>query len=173
MLNIILNTLIFIICCALGYFKSQDYQCRVINLQSFLDGLKNLEDEILYRKTPLPEALKIVSDEKANNAAKNLFAKVSVDLNGKNNCSFIESWFKYTEELGESCSFTTEDMYTIKELGKVLGGTDIYGQSAVIQRAYKQIENQLEQAVQQNNTKGKMYKGLGMAIGLTIVIILL
>lgn len=173
MLNIILNTLIFLLCSALGYIKAQDYQCRVINLQSFLDGLKNLEDEIIYRKTPLPEALSIVSDEKANHAAKTLFIKVSTDLKENNSCSFIESWIKYTKELGESCSFTTEDIYTIDELGKLLGGTDIYGQSAVIQRAYKQIETQLQLAVKENSTKGKMYKGLGIAIGLTIVIILL
>ncbi|QHI73700.1 stage III sporulation protein AB [Aminipila terrae] len=173
MLKIILNTLIFIICCAIGYFKAQDYQCRVTNLQSFLDGLKNLEDEILYRKTPLPEALAIVSAEKANHGAKNLFSQVSMDLKGKNNCSFIESWIKYSNELGDSCSFTAEDIYAINELGKGLGGTDVYGQSAVIQRSYKQLENQLKDAVQENNTKGKMYKNLGIAIGLTLVIILL
>gem|GEM_PF-1382150 len=173
MLNIFFNTLIFVICCAIGYYHAHDYRCRVVNLQSFLNGLKNLEDEILYRKTPLPEAMKVISEEKANHAAKELFSKVSEDLIGKSNCSFIESWIKYTEELGESCSFTTEDIYTINELGKGLGGTDVHGQSTVIRRVYKQIEKQLEEAVEENNSKGKMYKGLGIAIGLTLVIILI
>ncbi|QAT42865.1 stage III sporulation protein AB [Aminipila luticellarii] len=173
MINIILNTLVFIICSAIGYVKARDYQCRVTNLQSFLDGLKNLEDEILYRKTPLPEALEIVSDEKANHAAKDLFSKVSADLKGKNNCSFLESWIRYSKELGDTCSFTEEDIHTIVELGKGLGGTDVYGQSAVIQRSYKRIENQLKEASEENNKKGKMYKSLGIAIGLTLVIILI
>ncbi len=34
-------------------------------------------------------------------------------------------------------------------------------------------EKQLEEAVEENNSKGKMYKGLGIAIGLTLVIILI
>lgn len=173
MLNIILNTLIFLICCSIGYVKAQDYKCRVTNLQSFLDGLKNLEDEIIYRKTPLPEALRSVSEKKANNAAKILFNQISTDLQSKNNCSFIESWTNHTQALNENYCFTTEDIHKINELGKGLGGTDIYGQSAVIQRAYNQIEIQLEEATQENNTKGKMYKGLGIAVGLTLVIILL
>lgn len=173
MLNLILNTFIFLICSAIGYVKAQDYQCRVTNLQSILNGLKNLEDEIVYRKTPLPEALKTVAQTKANNAAKTLFHNVSSDLRRQTNCSFIETWIKHTQELEENCAFTAEDIYKIIELGKSLGGTDIYSQSEVIQRAYKQIEGQLEEAIQEKNTKGKMYRGLGIAIGLTLVIILI
>lgn len=173
MIDIFLNTLIFLICCAIGYVKAQDYKCRVINLESLLDGLKNLEDEIIYRKTPLPQALKTVSETKANNSAKKLFGDVYLDLKEQKNCSFIESWVNSTNDLKDGAGFTTDDIHKIIELGKGLGGTDIYGQNTVIERAYKQIEAQLEEAVLENSTKGKMYKSLGIAIGLTLVVILL
>lgn len=173
MLNLILNTLIFLICSAIGYFLAYDYQCRVTNLQSFLDGLKNLEDEILYRKTPLPEALKIVSIDKAESGAKNLFSAVSQELEGKNSHNFIEVWSDIVGKLGSDCALIEADTHILKELGRGLGGTDIYGQSAVLQRACKQLEVQLVEAVAEKDTKGKMYKGLGIAIGLTIVIILI
>ncbi|QIB69440.1 hypothetical protein Ami103574_08905 [Aminipila butyrica] len=172
MIAIALNTLIFVICCGLGYVKSQEYQCRVANLQSILEGLKGLEDEIAYRKTPLPDALEMVSQERAEQAAKHLFAKVAVDLKGAAS-SLAESWLIHTKELKEDCAFTSDDIAAIGDLGKALGGTDVYGQTNVLQRAYRQIEGQLEQAQQENQTKGKMYKSLGIAIGLTLVIILI
>ncbi|MFV0517571.1 MAG: hypothetical protein ACK5MV_09250 [Aminipila sp.] len=169
----ILNTLIFVICSAIGYFMAQEYKCRVVNLQSFLDGLKKLEDEILYRKTPLPEALKNVSEEKDNNAAKYLFSNVSLNLGENGNHNFANIWSRYSVNLDKDFALKENDIHIISELGRGLGSTDAYGQSAVIQRACKQLESQLDEAVEANNTKGKMYKSLGIAVGLTIVIILI
>lgn len=172
MITIALNTLIFVLCCGLGYVKSQEYQCRVANLQSMLEGLKGLEDEIAYRKTPLPDALETVSNQRAERAAKELFAQVAADLKSRA-CPLTESWITHARELKEAGAFTLEDMDVVGELGKALGGTDVYGQTVVIQRAYRQIEVQLEEAQQENQTKGKMYRSLGIAIGLTLVIILI
>lgn len=173
MINILLNTLIFLLCSAIGYTMSLDYKCRAVNLQSLIDGLGNLESEITYRKAPLPEALETVSSEKAANGAKALFGRVAGDLAAKANCSLPESWSANTEELSEACSFTAEDVHIIKELGKELGSTDIYAQSAMLRHACSQLQGQLAQAVEEKNTKGKMYKSLGIAVGLTLVIILI
>lgn len=173
MLNILLNTVIFLICCSLGYIKSQKYSCRVVNLQSFLDGMEVLKDEISYRKTPLPQALEQVAFEKSDNACKSLFEKVSEKLTKGGNMDFNKCWSETVTEIKENGCLDDEEVRILRELGNGLGGTDIYGQSAVIERGCRQLESQLKLAVEEKNTKGKMYKGLGAAVGLALVIILI
>ena len=70
-------------------------------------------------------------------------------------------------------SLTTEDKDIVKGLAKMLGRTDIDGQVSEIRLTSKFLEVQLKEAENQKNKNEKLYKTLGITIGLAIVIVLI
>ena len=65
-----------------------------------------------------------------------------------------------------------EDITLMKNLGNVLGKTDIEGQMSEINQFLLLLKEQIKNAEEEKNKNAKMYKSLGTIIGLAIVIIL-
>ncbi len=80
------------------------------------------------------------------------------------------AWEEAIEE--SENNLTKEDKYVLKTLSKLLGQTDIEGQSSQIEITQKFLETQLKEAQEQKEKNEKLYSKLGTTIGLVIVIIL-
>lgn len=176
-INIILNTAAFLLCSAAGYMQAYNYHCRTVNLQSCLYAMKYLQDEVMYKKTPLPEAVKLLGESKCSNAAKTIFQGVARDFEKNSSsdtrCSFEESWYRNVIGIADNSAFLPQDTETLAEIGKVLGGTDYMGQKGIFERSNEQISKLIEEAKEAEASKGKMYKGLGIAVGLLLVVLML
>ena len=66
-----------------------------------------------------------------------------------------------------------EDIEIIKGLGRMLGKTDINGQISEIELVNEFLETQIKEAEYEKNKNYKMYKTLGIVVGIAIVIILI
>ena len=66
-----------------------------------------------------------------------------------------------------------EDIIILKNLGRLLGQTDIEGQISEIEVVIQFLNTQLENARQERIKNEKMYRTLGIVSGLTIAIILI
>ena len=66
----------------------------------------------------------------------------------------------------------TEDKQVLKNLSKLLGQTDIEGQTSQIEITQAFLETQIQEAEEEKQKNEKLYSRLGIIIGLTIVIIL-
>lgn len=64
-------------------------------------------------------------------------------------------------------------MECIKNLGKLLGKTDIEGQVNQIELVKQFLEKQISDAYAEKNKNEKMYQKLGAIVGLMIVIVLI
>lgn len=80
------------------------------------------------------------------------------------------AWEQAIEE--SQNNLTKEDKYVLKTLSKLLGQTDIEGQTSQIEITQKFLETQLKEAQEQKEKNEKLYSKLGTTIGLAIVIIL-
>lgn len=174
---VLFNAVIFLLCSAAGYMHAYDYHCRTVNLQSFLYAMKYLEDEVIYKKTPLPEAVKTLGYGKCSNGARLLFQAVAEDFDEKASFgakkSFEESWCTNIKEMSEKTALMPQDTEILEEIGKMLGGSDYLGQKSIFERSGEQLSQLVNEAKEAENTKGKMYKGLGMAAGLLIAVLLM
>ena len=65
-----------------------------------------------------------------------------------------------------------EDKQALKTLSKLLGVTDLEGQISQIEITQEFLDKQIEEAEFQRNKNEKLYKKLGITIGLSIVIML-
>ena len=65
-----------------------------------------------------------------------------------------------------------DDKEALKSLGKLLGSTDIEGQIRQIRLVNTFLDGQIEDATESRNKNEKMYKKLGVIVGLAVVIVL-
>ena len=68
---------------------------------------------------------------------------------------------------------TKEDIDVLKGLSNMLGKADLEGQISEIKLTDRFIDVQLEKAEEECKKSTKMYKTLGVVIGLAIVIVLI
>lgn len=153
------------ICAYIGILKAKTYENRVIELNKFQNALVMFKSKIEFTYEPL----------------KNIFEDISnVIYSNKNNIflmtmqkdeSIYEAWSKSIDE--DINNLTKEDKEIIKMLGKLLGKTDIKGQVNEIVLTQGLIEKQIEKAEQEKNKNVKLYKTMGIVLGIGICIILI
>ena len=73
----------------------------------------------------------------------------------------------------EELNINEEDKLALSNLSKLLGKTDVTGQLNQIELTTDFLDSQIKKAEQQRDKSEKMYRMLGMLIGMAIVIILM
>lgn len=156
----------------IGWLKAKTYENRVYHLQELITTLKILESEMKYRLDPLPDLFIRVSSIKAGmsstlleTAGRLLKIQISQD--------FAECWKEAVEVAYQESALNKEDKRILTDLGIELGKTDMQSQSGMFLRTFTLLESQAEEAIEEKKTKGRMYKSLGPAIGILVVILLI
>ena len=97
----------------------------------------------------------------------------NIFINAKNKMQNQNASQAGEEALDESnTNLTKEDKYVLKSLSKLLGQTDVDGQTSQIEITQKFLETQIKEAEDERRKNEKLYSKLGTTIGLAIVIIL-
>jgi len=157
---------------SIGQLKAKTYDNRVYHLQELITTLKILESEMKYRLDPLPDLFLRVSKIKAGMSA-DLLKTAGLLLKNQSTQDLPDCWKEAVEMSYLESALNKEDKRIITDLGIELGKTDMESQSGMFQRTFSMLEAQTAEAIEEKKTKGKMYKSLGSAIGVLIVILLI
>lgn len=158
---------IFMLSTAIGIVISKIYENRVTELKEFKNILNIIKTKIKFTYEPLAEIFEQVSLDSRSNVEK-IFARMSIQMN-----------YYPVRNVWEDCiqeadiSINQEDKEIIKKLGKLLGQTDVEGQVSEIEVTQNFLDMQIEKAEEAKNKNQKMYKTLGVVMGLTFVIVLI
>ena len=166
-LKIFIFALIIGGCTALGIIYAKRYSNRVLELKEMKNALNMFENKIKFTYEDIPTVFKDISKTIKGNIGK-VFENASNKMINKN---AGEAW-----EEALNVTFTAlkqEDIEIIKGLGRMLGKTDINGQISEIELVNEFLETQIKEAEEEKNKNYKMYKTLGIVVGITIVIILI
>ena len=166
-LRLIICFCIFISCYLIGLLIAKKYINRVIELKEFKNALNMFKTKIRFTHEPIPELFEQIANSLENNVG-NIFRKASNYMKTK---TAEYSWKKTLEEK-ESLSLTKEDIHVLKNLGKLLGKTDLEGQTNEIALVETFLEMQIDKAEEEREKNEKLYKTLGAVFGLVLVIIL-
>ncbi len=161
-----LFVLIFLSSTYIGMIISSKYKNRVNDLKELKSILNIMNTKIRYTYEPIGEICEEISQMNETNVGK-LFGQVSTNLKEK---PITEAWNCAIDTYGNN--FSKEDKHIIKTLGKMLGKTDIDGQVSEIEQANEFLHVQIEKAEKERQKNEKLYKSLGMVIGIAIIIIL-
>lgn len=163
----ILFFFIFLASTYIGILISNRYKNRVKDLKEFKSFINIINTKIRYTYEPIGEICEDLSKMSDSNIGK-IFYKVRFLIKDK---SITKSWEEAIDEYGNN--FSKEDKDIIKNLGRMLGKTDIEGQASEIEQLQEFLKMQIEKAEKDKQKNEKLYKSLGMVIGLAIIIILI
>ena len=162
----ILLATIFGLSTAIGLTISKSYENRVNELREFKNILNTIKTKIKFTYEPLAEIFKQISSDNQSNVER-IFGQMANQIT-----------YSQTREVWENCiqgadiSINQEDKNILKKLGKMLGQTDVEGQVSEIEVTEKFLNMQIDKAEEDRKKNQKMYKTLGITIGLIFVIVL-
>ena len=158
---------IFSLSTGIGILISKMYENRVKELRQFKNILNMIKTKIKFTYEPLTEIFNQISQEKSSKIEE-IFENMTYKLAFEN---VKYSWMDAIQEA--DISITQEDKDILKELGKVLGQTDADSQVNEIEVTESFLNMQIEKAEEARKKNQKMYKTLGVVVGLVFVIILI
>lgn len=165
-LKFIISALIIYICSCLGIYKAKTYETRERELKRIKNALAFFKSKIEFTYEPIEEIFVQIS-KSVYLHKDNMFMRTTDYLKDLN---LNDSWNKAVDEV---IDLTKEDKEILKMFGKLLGKTDKNGQISEIEISQSFIEKQIEKAEQEKSKNSKLYKSLGISLGIGIVIILI
>lgn len=159
--------LIFLTSSGIGMLISQKYRNREKQLKEIKNAFHILETKIRFTYAPMPEIFGEIA-EGTSGPVSNIFALAKEKMK---ETSAGRAWEEAIEE--ENTELRKEDKEVLKELGVLLGKTDVEGQISQIKVTNIFLEEQIEKAGQERKKNEKLYKTLGMVTGLAIIIVLI
>lgn len=152
---------------AIGILFSKKYANREKELKEMKNSLNIFATKIKFTYEPIPNVFMEISNKIGGNVG-NIFARAA---NRMKEISAGEAWVQALEET--KYNLNKEDISVIKNLGRMLGQTDLEGQISEIEVVNEFLTSQLENAKEERRKNEKMYRTLGLVCGLTIAIILI
>ena len=166
-LKYVMILLVFIISLLIGNIISKKYILRVKELKEIKNAFNIIENKIKFTYETLPEIFTQTSKLVSNNTS-------SIFMEAARNMKILnaeEAWNKSLETV--STNLHKEDIESIKSFGKMLGKTDKEGQVSQLKLTQTFVEMQIEKAKVEESKNVKMYKSLGIIMGLAFIIILI
>ncbi len=163
----IILILILAISTILGLSMANKFKCRVKDLKTMRNILNILETKIKYAYEPLPQ----IFDDIAKEFDDSIGEIFLVTKENMKELSAGEAW-----NLGltnSNTSMNDEDINVLKNFKKLLGKTNVEGQLSEIELMKRYIDIQIQKAEEEDKKNEKLYKNLGIIVGLAIVIILI
>ena len=165
----ILIFFVFLAFTYIGNTYAKKYVSRVKELEKMQNLLNIFKSKIKFTGLTIQEIFTQIYDDNKD-VVGDIFKRESLNME---NMSAKDGWEKAIEESQDKLSLNKEDFTTIEILGKMLGNTDVEGQVSQIELTEKLIEDQIENAKIEKQKNTKLYKTLGVTVGLTAVILLL
>ncbi len=166
-IKIIIYSLIFLSCSTIGILISKKYVNRVNELREFKNALNLFKTKIRYTYEPLPEIFAEISESIESNIST-VFKQASEKMSA---CTAGEAWNLALKV--NTLNIDEEDKTVLKNLSKLLGKTDLEGQLNQIEMTSDFLDKQIRKAENQKEKSERMYRTLGMIMGMVIVIILI
>lgn len=166
-LKYIIIILIFFTSVFIGDLVSKKYILRVKELKEFKNAFNIIETKIKFTYEPLSNIFIETSKLLSKNVAK-IFESTVIYMKQIN---AGEAWNKSLEEC--ETNLNKEDIENIKNFGKMLGTVDKDGQISMLEVTKNFIEMQIDKAKTEENKSSKLYKTLGVIVGLAFIVILI
>ncbi|MCM8711037.1 stage III sporulation protein SpoIIIAB [Clostridium sp. SYSU_GA19001] len=154
-----------------GIIYGEGFKKRVKQLNELERAINQLQNEIEYTYTPLPEALYNVS-KKSENPISDIFMKASNLLYSNEVETVHEAFIRCFNDKDIALNINKEDINIILDLSKSLGESDLEGHKKIFSLFISNLKKRISSAEIEMNKNVKMYRYLGFSIGAMIVIVL-
>lgn len=162
---------IFLTSCSLGFAYGDRYAKRVFYLRELLQSIKLLKTEVVILSNPLPIAFKNISP-RTDKKISNVYELILEDMVTKDIDEIYPSFVKTRDILINECFLIQEDVDLFNTLGKTIGKTDRLDQDKHFNYVINELTLTINEAKIERDKNLKMYRSLGLLMGLGAIIIL-
>ncbi|MFT9076408.1 hypothetical protein [Ethanoligenens sp.] len=161
--------MLFGVCTTAGLLKSAMFSKRVRQLEGFVGALDAISTEIRYLAAPLEDimakcdAMPEYKELRVFGMCREIFIRER---------DFPAAWEKALHMAKPELALDAGDHEALAWFGRVLGTTDVDGQTANCARYGELLRQRLTRAREDRAKRGKMYTSLGVLAGVFLVVIL-
>lgn len=160
--------IIFVASFRTGSIISSKYKNRVKELKEYKNALGIFRTKIKFTYEPIADIFKQIADMVEESSVGKVFKTASGNMN---KMTAERAWEKALEESNNNIN--EEDKLVLKKLSKLLGKTSLEGQVSEIEMTNTFLETQIKKAENERDKNEKLYRTLGMTIGLALVVVLI
>lgn len=160
---------LFGVCTTAGLLKSARFSKRVRQLEGFVGALDAISTDIRYLAAPLEDimakcdALPEYQELCVFGLCREIFLQER---------DFPAAWEQALKQAKPTLALDAGDCEALTWFGRVLGTTDVDGQTANCARYGELLRQRLERAREDRAKRGKMYTSLGVLAGVFLVVLL-
>jgi len=154
----------------MGFSRALKLRARARFLADFISVLEIMRAEICTRLTPLPELIGMLS-KSAPNSCREFFTRLYRGMERLSEECFSRTWTDEVKILRKTV-LTDEEFEIVNSLGAILGRYDSQEQKASIDAAIARLSVLADEARIQSGVQGKLWTGLGVAMGIIITIVI-
>lgn len=156
----------------IGFVYSEKFKKRTRQLEELQRCIYQLQNEIVYTHTPLPEAIEDIA-KKSIYPIKKIFQEVSFLLFENKVNNVHEAFRNVLNQRKDILNLKRDDMNILLDLSKSLGESDIEGQQRIFQLTLENLKKRIKDSEILMSKNVKMYRYLGFSLGAIIVIVLI
>jgi len=171
-LNILAASTIVMFSGILGSRLANRYSLRVLDIRLFQGAFSELESEIIYFQSFLPDVFEKLAHRRHEGLARFFYA-VGEKLNNKSEYSVAEAWEASLFESKPFLNIDQEEYEIIGQFGRHLGVSDKEGHRRCFDMIQQKLRNQERKADEARIRYEKMYRSLGLLGGLALALLLL
>lgn len=153
-----------------GFRKAEELKERVEKLETLKRMMVMMQGEFRFHHATLSEVLENVS-EKMPQPFGNIFGKIAKQLEERKQEGFQKIWEDGILALLQCGGIQKTEQRIFELLGNGLGYLDLETQIDTLQLAVLQIEEKIEEAKEQRERKGKLYRTMGITLGALFVLL--
>lgn len=140
-------------------------------LQKFIEILVNLKGQMCGLGIPLVDAFENIGKENTSGVWSEIFMRCS-GIMREEHVNAGKAWRKALENNRNLC-LDELDYLQIRDFGERLGKSDRYNQEKVLELEKEKISIMERKAREDMETKGKLYRSLGILTGAAVVVLLI
>lgn len=156
----------------LGFGYGEKYKKRVKQLNELQRAIYQIESEIIYTHTTLPESFQNAAKKSCSPISTLLFS-ISTLLADNDAENVYDAFKKSVENNKNIMDLSNDDFNIIMDLSKTLGESDIDGQRKIFALTIENIKKQIKSAEESMNKNVKVFRYLGFGFGALTVIMLI
>lgn len=157
---------------SIGFLKAEELNERVKRLQEFKRMIMLLQGELRFHRAALTEAFESVS-ERVEEPFSAFLKETATKLELRESGGFDEVWNEMSKKLLHGEGFWKEDEQLLEILRSSLGYLDLTMQTETLNLAIIQTEDAIKFAREQQASRGKLYRTMGVSVGALLILLII
>ena len=171
MLKLLGSVLVMTACIGYTGYLLEKQKCHRDVLQSLVSMLDLLSGKLRYERQTMDEALAGLN-KKYHGVVGIIMGRIA-DRLGEGVCENLETvWSAEFTGAGKQLMLTEEEMDIVLDTGKNLGYLDVEAQTDHLKNCRMRLAGMLEKAQKELAEKRKLYRYLGLAVGVMVILVL-